>query len=271
MIFASDLDRTLIYTKKLIDDAYVKSIVLVEKYLGKELSFMTKNTIEKLKLINNKILFVPVTTRTTEQYNRIFGIKEEINPKYAVTSNGGVILENGKISIEWSKIIKTNLVNSTKASIVEKQFLKSFSDLSWINKMVFRDDLFFSVHFDEINNNSKEELKNFENWIIRNKWHISLQGKKLYIVPNEVNKWNAISYIKDIERKQRVISAGDSYLDYPILINANYSIAALHGELKDLIYKNKIQQKHIVMSKKSGIEVSEEILDFVNAIVNCSM
>ncbi|MCF4015898.1 HAD-IIB family hydrolase [Clostridium sporogenes] len=271
MIFASDLDRTLIYTKKLIDAAHIKHVVLVERYLGKELSFMTKNTIEKLKLINNKILFIPVTTRTTEQYNRIFGIKEEINPKYVVTSNGGIILEHGEINIEWNKIIKRVLTNSTRASIVEKQFLKSFSDLSWINKMVFRDDLFFSVHFDEINNNSKEELKNFENWIIKNQWHISLQGKKLYIVPNEVNKWNAISYIKDKEKKQKIISAGDSYLDYPILINANYSIGALHGELKNLIDKNKIQQKHIVMSKKSGIEASEEILDFVNDIVNCGI
>ncbi|CDI50418.1 hypothetical protein BN906_02434 [Clostridium tetani 12124569] len=45
-------------------------------------------------------------------------------------------------------------------------------------------------------------------------------------------------------------------------------MGALHGELKNLIDRNKIQQKHIVMSKKSGIEASEEILDFVNDIVD---
>lgn len=267
MIFASDLDRTLIYTEKLISNEYIKNVVLVERYLGKELSFMSKNVVEKLKVINSKILFVPVTTRTMEQYKRIFGIKDEIRPKYAITSNGGNILENGEVSSEWRNIVKNSLKNTTKANDVEGRFLDSFSDISWIDKMVFRDDLFFSVHFKEIHNDAKEELKVFKSWAKENKWHISLQGRKLYIVPNEVNKWNGLLYLKEKEKKEKIISAGDSYLDYPILINAHHSICALHGELKELIDRKEIQQKHISMSKKRGIEASEEIVEFIETLL----
>lgn len=52
--------------------------------------------------------FIPVTTRTIEQFQRITLFQNEIIPEYAITSNGGNILHNGKQDVTWNKEIKKN-------------------------------------------------------------------------------------------------------------------------------------------------------------------
>lgn len=267
MIFASDLDRTLIYTKKLIEEEN-EDIVLAERYLGKELSYMKSGVIEKIrKIIKNKVLFIPVTTRTIEQYNRIFIIHESIKPTYAIVSNGGNILINGKVDTEWRNIIRKAVNKIIHYKFVEKKFLDSFKDTSWIDKMVLRDELFFSVHFKDKELINVDEFNNFKNWAEENKWTVSLQGRKLYIVPEPVNKWDALLYLKEKEKKKKIISAGDSFLDYPLLINADYAVCAAHGELKSLIEEKIVKQEHIFLTEKRGINASEEILERVENLV----
>ncbi|HJV17288.1 MAG TPA: hypothetical protein VJ546_07900, partial [Bacillales bacterium] len=67
MIFATDLDRTLIYSNRALEEfgAPEKSALLpVEKKDEKWISFMTKASFDLLKEIYNRFLFIPVTTRT---------------------------------------------------------------------------------------------------------------------------------------------------------------------------------------------------------------
>nr|WP_272507445.1 HAD family hydrolase [Clostridium aestuarii] len=256
----------MIYSRRLIEEND-KNSVLVERYLGEELSFMKESVINKLKKLRNKVLFIPVTTRTIDQYNRIFGIKDEIKPKYAIVSNGGNILIDGQIDTEWRNKIKTDVDKIINYRFIEKRFLQNFKDTSWINKMIFRDGLFFSIHFKDKNLIDIEELENFKQWAEKNHWKVSLQTRKLYLVPEPVNKWSALIYIKNKEKKKKIISAGDSFLDYPLLINADYSICAAHGELKELIEKNDVKQKHITMTERIGINASEEIISIVENLV----
>ena len=53
--------------------------------------------------------FIPVTTRTIEQFQRISLFQDEIIPEYAITSNGGNILHNGKQDGTWNRIVKERL------------------------------------------------------------------------------------------------------------------------------------------------------------------
>lgn len=74
MIYASDLDRTLIFSHRFLDEhKYNKKIVLVEDKDGKEISYMSELAYNKLQEINNNkdITFIPTTTRSLEEYNRI--------------------------------------------------------------------------------------------------------------------------------------------------------------------------------------------------------
>ena len=92
----SDLDNTIIYSYKHDIGAMKRS---VEVYHGREISFITENTYRLLKDIKDKMLIIPTSTRTIEQYNRIqLGVGDF---KYALVCNGGVLLVDGVRDENW--------------------------------------------------------------------------------------------------------------------------------------------------------------------------
>ena len=68
MVFCSDLDNTLIYSYKHEIGSDKKC---VEIYQGREVSYMTNRSCELLRQVRERMLFVPTTTRTVEQYGRV--------------------------------------------------------------------------------------------------------------------------------------------------------------------------------------------------------
>ena len=90
IVFYSDLDNTLIYSYRREIGGKKRC---VEVYQGREISFMSEYSYHLLQEISKKALFIPVTTRTMEQYQRIdlgIGI-----PEYALVCNGGILLVRG--------------------------------------------------------------------------------------------------------------------------------------------------------------------------------
>jgi hypothetical protein len=89
MMFASDLDRTLIYSKRAVQEFLgdISDLKQVEIKGDKALSFMTFQAYELLWDIATRTLFVPITTRSNEQFNRL-SLLGEIPHLYTVTANG---------------------------------------------------------------------------------------------------------------------------------------------------------------------------------------
>jgi len=124
ILFASDLDRTLIYSKNSRgQEVNEQDYAAVEWIDEKPTAFMTNRGLQLFQHIASSINFIPVTTRTAEQYNRITGLFHTIEkPKYAIVSNGAVILENGNALTEWSdKVIEQMQQNSTSIEHVLPQ------------------------------------------------------------------------------------------------------------------------------------------------------
>ena len=91
-----DLDNTLIYSYKHdIGDRKMN----VEVYQGREISYVTEKTHERLKKIMSRCLVVPTTTRTKEQYERI-DLKVGAF-RYALVCNGGILLRDGVSDSAW--------------------------------------------------------------------------------------------------------------------------------------------------------------------------
>ena len=98
-LFASDLDNTLIYSYK---RDIGTDTVCAEVYEGRQVSFMTKRSRELLEKVNQTMHFVPVTTRSVQQYQRIrFG--DTWSPRLALAANGGVLLRDGVSDPDWYK------------------------------------------------------------------------------------------------------------------------------------------------------------------------
>ncbi|PWW30241.1 hydroxymethylpyrimidine pyrophosphatase-like HAD family hydrolase [Cytobacillus oceanisediminis] len=261
IMFASDLDRTLIYSDRALADLGHPgrgSLVGVERKDGQEIAFMTKQAHGKLKEICSQMLFVPVTTRTYEQFNRVFIFQEDIPVPYAITSNGANIHFHGNPMEEWAAIVRDRL--KTECAIFEDMVEKTKGyELNGTLKAA--DNLFFYYILSEkITSEAKGILSSMAESF---GWKVSLQGRKLYFMPNPICKGEAVKFIKDREGISSVYGAGDSVLDHDFLQFCDYPYVPNHGELvkySSLCLPYKI-------SKNRGVKAGEEILaDILNNI-----
>jgi len=266
MLFASDLDQTLIYSSKafrMLPNVSAPAVSLVEIYDGRGISFMADNAIRQLEQWAFKNFFVPVTTRTIEQYQRISLFREKIVPTYGVVSNGGNVMVNGVVDQGWQKKIRAKI---SQLCLCEQDVLRQFSEIShpsWSAPLKMADSCFHYciVERDKI---PTSELINFTLWAKAQNWNISLQGRKLYIVPQVVNKWDAVAYVRDLLRAKVIIAAGDSLLDLCMLEQADYAIAPRHGEIWDNHCSGMLPASKIKFTKQVGILASQDILDYLN-------
>lgn len=265
MIFASDLDQTLIYSPRsfriALGDA-MPPITSIEMYEGREISFIADGVIKKLNDIARRSTFIPVTTRTIEQYRRISLFQEAIIPTYGVVSNGGNIIKNGEVDLHWQKQV---LLNMQEGCLAAKDMLMSFQEIcheSWAGTIRMADGLFYYcvVERDKV---PQSDIEGFTVWAQEQGWSISLQGRKLYIVPQVVNKWAAVAYIQNLLQEKFVIAAGDSLLDLCMLEQADCGIVPSHGEIWDSYCQGLLVAPSIKFTKSKGILAANDILDVV--------
>ena len=217
ILFHTDLDRTLIYSRRV----NIKSKkICVENRLGEELSFMTEYGYEMLHKLKEKILIVPTTTRCIRQYNYI---DLGYIPKYALLTNGGVLLKDGKLDEKWYKD-SLEIVKSADSEL--KKVNTILDKLDFENKTRTEDDLFLMIQSE-----NPEELASIlkENLDLK-KVDIFFNNIKAYVMPKGLSKGDAVRRFKekltaeDIKIKKS-ISAGDSDMDIPMLIATDEAFA----------------------------------------------
>lgn len=265
MIFASDLDQTLIYSPKsfrLLSGEPIPKASPIEIYNGREISFMADDAIAKLRKIACQSIFVPVTTRTIDQYQRISLFHEKVIPAYAVVSNGGNIIVNGVVDHAWQKQVAMNM---EQMCLCAGDMLAGFNEMrheSWAGPARMADGLFYYcvVERDKV---PLADVESFALWAGEQQWNVSLQGRKLYVVPQVVNKGVAVAYIRDILQEQLVVAAGDSLLDLCMLEQADYAISPCHGELWDHYSQGNVSIAAMKFTKRAGILAANDILDYV--------
>ncbi len=258
MIFASDLDRTLIYSKRSMGTVDSDSALrLIETKNGQEISYMTEKAISLLEEINALHTFIPVTTRTEAEYNRIILFKR-LQQRFAITNNGAKILDMGLPDSDWSKIIASRLASCFDKVEVQYYFSK-ISHASWVERMIEVDEfLVFQIIPEAV---PVDELANFVLFLKKNDWTVSQQGRKLYMVPDCINKWDGLAYIEQQLGKKVICAAGDSELDMAMLKRVSHGFIPVHSAIQTVL-------ANINYTEVSGIAAAEEILQKVSAIMN---
>ncbi|WP_054025136.1 HAD family hydrolase [Bacillus sp. FJAT-28004] len=258
MIFASDLDQTLIYSVRSKGEIELEEMVPVERYEDRYISYMTKPAIQKLQELASMARFVPVTTRIPEQFNRIFGIREQFRPEYVIVSNGGTVLRNGEIDQEWHSFVREAVREHCAEHTEIASLFAEISSTHWVRSTDLCDELFYSIKVerDYLPHETLEELKLK---LVSLGWSYSLQGRKIYLVPERVSKGAAIQYVKEKLASKFVYAAGDSLLDESLLLAADYAISPVHGEL-GRFYR---AHPHIQFTQARGALASEELLDSI--------
>ena len=265
MIFASDLDRTLIYSNKFIKEGNAQDVMEAEVKDGKVISYMSSKAFQMLGKISERVQFIPVTTRTMEQYKRI-GLLRRIQHRYAIVANGGTIIEDGKVNQQWKSIVKKRLDGECISLGEAMDRFKRISSPVWVKKTKTADDLFF-YNIVDTQMIPMGELSDFEKEMESAGWRMVHHSRKLYFIPKCVSKGDALLHIsKKTDGFGDVISSGDSVLDIEMVGVSKQFISPIHAE----IYKTMgdiAKDLNIEFTSQCGIESSEEILGIVQNMI----
>lgn len=258
VLFASDLDQTLIYSRRSMGaEVSEEELREVEQFEGQAQSFMTEKSQKALWELERNTFFLPVTTRTQAQYERVTGIyKGSEAPRFAIISNGAVILENGQPIDEWSEKIRSQCVS--KKTIIEElmpRITEHFSE-DWVLRVREADGWFVYLIIDR-ELFPAEKLSFYTKTFREIGWSMSLQGRKLYFMPESITKAGAMEYVKKRLKADFVVAAGDSLLDLDLLESADLGFLAAHGEA---VRSAVPISEHIHITKNQGIRAGEEIL-----------
>ncbi|MDQ0901771.1 HAD family hydrolase [Paenibacillus sp. V4I7] len=264
MIFASDLDQTLIYSQPLERaEELGDRIITAELIDGKVRSYMSSSSYQLLQKLMTKLIFIPVTTRTMQQYNRIHLISQMLKPAYAVTSNGGNILIDGHPDLEWQASVVARVSETSEHVQDVRILLDRVLSPEWVLSSSYCDELFFS-HIIDRAKIPLEEVAQMSAELQRMGWSTSIQGRKVYVVPQVVNKRDAVQHLKQLTEERQVVASGDSLLDQILIDFADFSIAPRHGEL---FRQEQLQSTgNYSFTEESGIFASDEILKYVESV-----
>ena len=209
ILFHADLDNTLIYSHK-------RDIggdrIGVERYEGRTVSYMTPESLRRLKELSRRVLFVPTTTMTAEQYERIrFGIG---TPRYALVCNGGVLICEGKEEKEWYEESRMMAESSQTELALAEEYLEQDADRSFEVRNVRGLFVFTKSRRPERTAAALRDILDSSGAdVFRN-------GVKVYVMPKVMSKGNAVKRLKERLMRVRcvsspwyVIAAGDSGFD----------------------------------------------------------
>ena len=205
-LFACDLDNTLIHSYKHRTD----DDICIEIYNGREQSFISSRAAELLKEVVKKVLFIPVTTRSIEQYQRIQWI-EGTKPEYAVVSNGANLIHNDDIDLQWQYDSFKNYINPYVEDLKYQQKILSQDKNFTICRIV--DDSFLFLKCSESVDIEIASSK------LQDNTNLSVQysGRKIYLFPPKLNKGEALLRLKQRFHPNQAFCAGDSIIDVPML------------------------------------------------------
>lgn len=239
ILFACDLDNTLLYSYKKRQDDFI----CIELNKGREQGFMSKHTFDNFADMTEKVMFVPVTTRSVEQYQRIKFPCGYV-PEYALVSNGATLIHNGKIDENWN-LVEKNI------SQLEEVFGIYHKDERFINCRIV-DNAYVFVYCAPDTNAEKvtEELTKSVNL------NVELSGRKIYFFPKNLSKGNAVRELQKILSCAEILSAGDSSIDASMLNIASISLVPENFDTSLLTHKR-------IIKAESDKLFSDFIVNFV--------
>ena len=262
LMIASDLDRTLIYSASALQlptaDEDSPTLVSVEILDGRPHSFITFDAARRLADLARRATFVPITTRTVAQYQRVHF--PDVRPAYAITSNGGNILLEGVPDAGWSRATDLAIAACDVTLAEVKHELSMRTAEGWAIKRRSGDGLFCYVVV-EPSATPAEFVPDWSSWCVQRGWRVSVQGRKIYAIPHPLTKERAMAAVAERLGGPRVIAAGDGALDAGFLSAADAAIRPPHGELADVDW----QHDNVQVGPRAGVLAADDILAWFEA------
>lgn len=116
MIFASDLDRTLVFSNN--SSELPENYNVIEYRDGGNFGFMESRDLGRLSIISSRLDFVPITSRSIEQLNRIKFDQHGVRVRYAVVDSGFGVYVDGKLDLTWDSHVRSVIDERSLSKLV---------------------------------------------------------------------------------------------------------------------------------------------------------
>lgn len=204
--FFSDLDNTLVYSHRVS----LPGERIVVEYLNDCIqSYMTKKTYDFLSE-SNGIFLIPTTTRTCEQYARLSETFAKFGCRYALVCNGGILLDNNEIDLEW--LSETKRIAGDELSALNDArdiFLRFFPKES----IHYANDIMLYAKTDT----PALDAARLTSILNTKSLNVYYDSRKVYCIPASITKGTAMKRFSNRMGITRTIAAGDSIPDIPML------------------------------------------------------
>lgn len=244
ILFASDIDNTLIHSIRHMQEGEV----CVELLRGKEQGFMSRRVYELLPKLCERVEFVPITTRSVEQFERI-AFPERCFDR-AVTTNGAILLENGVSDMDWREAKK---VYADKVMHHLCALKRKLDECDGLNVCRIVDDMYLYISVED----RSQAGEFYDRYKDDDLVDVELSGRKIYFLPHEINKGSALRKLKKDGKYDIVIAAGDSTIDISMLNEAD--IALTTRELAGSVNAGQT----LCPETSGGADIAEFVLDSV--------
>lgn len=233
MIFASDLDRTLIHPYRTLPEGRSEEAPVAEIYQGRPITVCSLVTLGLLDELAARDAFVAVTTRSLHQLQRVEPIWERASRSWAICANGATLLNHGEVDLEW-KALTDELcggcapVDEARAAL--HAALGPAGEDGWLLRVRDCDERFLYAVCDPaklpegVAGAASEAMAPVG-------WEAVLHGRKLYMLPAGLTKLRCVEHLAERTGASRVLAAGDSLLDAELLAAADVAWCPRDAEL----------------------------------------
>ena len=229
VLYATDMDRTIVFSQRFLEEYPTSAeYEVAETKDERVISYVATNVKGKLTELNNHtdVEVVPVTTRSKAEYERI---NIGLNNKYAIISNGGIILKDGEPMKEWEEYLRDK--------VNRLEMMDAFMDLGELDSVCRKVDIIDGKYL--FTKTDDPETFDLEINALRIKYpelNFTRQVAKIYGIPKAFSKSIALEWLKDKLGAETVVASGDSELDIPMLQVADYPFVPEHGALAKTCY-----------------------------------
>ena len=216
-ILFSDLDQTVIYSHR----HPLPGETLVMEYLnGREQSFILKENLAALQSFcaGADRFFVPLTTRTEQQYARLTPLQEALGYRYALLCNGAFLYADGKPDAAWTAD-SLDIAEPFQPVLEQvRDFLLQTEEHAHVH-----DVLPFLIYVSTENETCRPALER----ICEGTGVDVLQsGKKIYCIPQPLSKGEAVRrFTRCFCPNALTFGIGDSAFDLPMLRACDHAFA----------------------------------------------
>jgi hypothetical protein len=222
---------------------------------GTVYGYMTGPAVDRWVELARAGVLVPATTRSEDQYRRLD--LPGPPPRYAVVCNGGRILVDGVVDAAWERAVRSRMAaGGVPFERVRTQAAGWLRDCPATLRTV--EDLFVYLTVAERDERFEALAREAAGWAGERGWRVSLQGRKLYLLPAHLDKASAVAEVATRLGADRVVAGGDSLLDADMLRAADAAIRPAHGEL----HVTGFTAPRCRSTAASGLAAGDEILDW---------